>query len=213
MGVLRDHSLISGRQFIDQTSDATDFRAALNAIHIGAINTFTDPHYHPLKKKSSSGLVNLEWPSGILDQLNSYLRRLQHTKHLFICPACNEPPHASNHHFACLMKPTHLTTFSKRFDPGFNKLGFKKYFYCTAFLFVLLCLLHHITSHQNGITSHRYSMLTYKMTWLEIASHHIFWYFLITSPHHSINLTHIIFFISFTTLLLSMQRFITLSWI
>ena len=78
------------RQYADQTSDATNFRQALTAIHSGAINTFTD-------SLSVNGVLQVKPPpiadgelelpretrvtlaqlrSGYCGRLNSYLSRI-----------------------------------------------------------------------------------------------------------------------------------------
>nr|XP_036232711.1 uncharacterized protein LOC118683639 [Bactrocera oleae] len=78
------------RQYADQTSDATNFRQAMTAIHSGAINTFTDS----LSVNGILGVkpppiadVELELPcesrvtfaqlrSGYCNRLSSYLSRI-----------------------------------------------------------------------------------------------------------------------------------------
>ncbi|XP_049316536.1 uncharacterized protein LOC125779305 [Bactrocera dorsalis] len=117
-------------QYADRTSDATDFRQVLTAIHSGAINTFTDSlpvngvlgvkappiadEELQLPRETRVTLAQLR--SGYCSRLNSYLSRID-PDISNICPACNESPHDTGHLFACPTNPTHLTPSSLWSDP------------------------------------------------------------------------------------------------
>ncbi|XP_069963874.1 uncharacterized protein [Bactrocera oleae] len=118
------------RRYAHRTSDATNYRQALTAIHSGAINTFID-------SLSVNGVLGVKPPpiadveldlsretrvtlaqlcSGYCSRLNFYLFRID-PDIPNICPAYNEAPHDTNYLFACPTSPAHLTPFSLWSDP------------------------------------------------------------------------------------------------